>query len=119
MCLNETCSTVRIGKNLYDAYPIQNGLSQRHVLYPLLFTFSSEHVIPKVQECQEGLQLNGIYERLSCVNGVYIPGEAINTIKTNTVLLLKAGKDTGLEINAQKGKYMLTSRQQNARKLMI
>jgi len=28
MCLNETCSEVRIGKNLPDAFPVQNGLKQ-------------------------------------------------------------------------------------------
>jgi len=28
MCSNETYSKVRIGKNLSDAFPIQNGLNQ-------------------------------------------------------------------------------------------
>jgi hypothetical protein len=28
MCLNETCSNVRIGKYLSDNFPIQNGLKQ-------------------------------------------------------------------------------------------
>jgi hypothetical protein len=26
MCLSETCSTVRVGKDLPDMFPIQNGL---------------------------------------------------------------------------------------------
>jgi hypothetical protein len=25
MCLNETCSKVRIGKHLFDTFPVQNG----------------------------------------------------------------------------------------------
>jgi hypothetical protein len=28
MCLNETCSKVRIGKHLSDSFPIQNYLQQ-------------------------------------------------------------------------------------------
>jgi hypothetical protein len=44
MCLNETCSKVRIGKNL-SAFPIQKGLKQRDGLLPLLFNFSLEYAI--------------------------------------------------------------------------
>jgi len=28
MCLNETCSRVRVGKNLSDMFPTRNGLKQ-------------------------------------------------------------------------------------------
>ena len=28
MCLNETCSTVRVGKHLSDMFSIKNGLTQ-------------------------------------------------------------------------------------------
>jgi hypothetical protein len=37
MCLNETYSTVRIGKYQSDKFPIQNGLKSGDVLSPLLF----------------------------------------------------------------------------------
>jgi hypothetical protein len=50
MCLNETYSKVRIGKLLYDKFPIQNGLKQGDALLPLLFSFSLEYAIRKVQE---------------------------------------------------------------------
>jgi hypothetical protein len=33
MCLNETYSKVRIGKNLSDSFPIQNGLKQGDALW--------------------------------------------------------------------------------------
>jgi hypothetical protein len=32
MCLNETYSTVHIGKNLSDRFPIQNGLKQEDIV---------------------------------------------------------------------------------------
>jgi hypothetical protein len=36
MCLNETYNEFRIGKNLPDAFPIQDGLKQSDALSPLL-----------------------------------------------------------------------------------
>jgi hypothetical protein len=50
MCLSETCSKVRIGKLLSDKFPIQNVLKQGDALSPLLFNFSLEYAIRKVQE---------------------------------------------------------------------
>jgi hypothetical protein len=37
MCSNETYSIVRIGENLSDSFPIQNGIKQGDALSPLLF----------------------------------------------------------------------------------
>jgi len=39
MCLNETYSGVRVGKNLSDMFPIRNSLKQGGVLSPLLCNF--------------------------------------------------------------------------------
>jgi hypothetical protein len=41
MCLNETCSKIRIGKHLSGAFPIKNALKQGGALSPLLFNFAS------------------------------------------------------------------------------
>ncbi len=37
VCLNETYSSVRVGKNLSDIFPIRNGLKQGDALSLLLF----------------------------------------------------------------------------------
>jgi hypothetical protein len=41
-------------------------------------------------------------------------GGSIHTIRNNTDALLIAGKEIGLEVNAEKTKYMVMSRDQNA-----
>ena len=38
MCLTETHSRVRVGKNLSEMFPIRNGLKQGDALSPLLST---------------------------------------------------------------------------------
>jgi hypothetical protein len=47
---------------------------------------------------------------------VNLLGDSMHTIKENTETLLEAGRDVGLEINAEKTKYMVMSRHQNSGK---
>jgi hypothetical protein len=57
--LNESYRRVRMGRNLSYAFPIHNGLKIGDALSPVLLNFSLEHVIRKIQENQEGLEMNG------------------------------------------------------------
>jgi hypothetical protein len=56
--------------------------------------------------------MNETHQRLVCAGGVNLLGENINIIKKNTEALLDDSKRVGLEVNAEKTKYMFMSRHQ-------
>jgi len=103
LCLTETYSIVRVGKNLSDLYPIRNGLKQGDVLSPLLFNFALEYAIRRVQVNQKDFKLNGTYQLLVCADDVNILGGSVHAIR-KTEALIVASKEIGLEANADKTK---------------
>ena len=102
VCLTETYSRVRVGKNLSDMFPIRNGLKQGDALSPLLFNFALEYAIRRVQGNQDGLKLNGTHQLLVYVDDVNKLGRSVHTIQKNTKTLVGHCKEIGLEVNADK-----------------
>jgi hypothetical protein len=80
-------------------FPIKNGLKQRYVLTPMLLNFAVEYTIKRFQVNWVGSKLNGTHQFLVYADGL---GGSIHTIQKST------------EGNADKTKYMVMSRDQNA-----
>ena len=62
MNLNKKCSRTRVGKNLSDTFPIQNGLKEVEALSPLLFNFALQRALRSVQANQETCKLSGRHQ---------------------------------------------------------
>jgi hypothetical protein len=88
-------------------------LKQGDALLPLLFKFALEYAIRRVQANQEGLKLNGTHQLLVYA-GDNILSRSIHSIKENAENLVITSKEIGLEVNAEKTKYVVMSQNQNA-----
>jgi len=85
-------------------------LKQGDALSPLLFNFAEQYVINGVQVNQDGLKLNGTYQLLVYADDVNILGGSVHTVKENAEASVVASMEIGLEVNADKTKYMVMSR---------
>jgi len=80
----------------------------------LFFNCVLEYAIRKVKVNQDDLKLNGTHQLLVYADDINILGGSIHTIKEKAEALVLASKETGLEVNADKTKYMIMSRDWNA-----
>jgi hypothetical protein len=58
--------------------------------------------------------VNGTHQLLFYADDINLLGDSTNTMKDNTETLLEASRDVGLEINAEKTKYMIMSHHPNS-----
>ena len=95
-------------------FTIRNGLKLGDALSPLLFNFALEYAIRRVQVHQDGLKLNGTNQIEVYAEDVNIQRGSAHTVREKAEAVLVAILENGLEVNADKTKYMVTSRDQNA-----
>ena len=80
----------------------------------MIFNITLEYDIKRVQVNPNYLKLNGTLQFLAYADYVITLGGSAHTVKENAEALLVATKEIGLEINADKTKYMVMSRDRNA-----
>ena len=95
-------------------FSIKNVSKLSDALSPFLFIFALEYAIKRVQVNQDSLKLNRSHQLLVYADHVNILSGSIHTVKKISETLVVTSKKTGLEVNADKPKYMVTSRFQNA-----
>jgi hypothetical protein len=98
-------------------FPIKNGLKQGDDLSPLPFNFAVDYAIRRVQVDQDGMELSGTYQLWFFSDDVNILGGSVHNITKYTKALFVGSKEIGLDVNADKTKYMIISRVQNARRI--
>jgi uncharacterized protein YfaS (alpha-2-macroglobulin family) len=73
----------------------------------MLFKFIVEHTIRRVQVNQDCLKLSGTYQLMVYADDTNKLDRSVHNIMKNVGALVVASKKTGLEINADKTKYMV------------
>jgi hypothetical protein len=89
-------------------------MKQGDALSPLLFNFALEYAIKRVQVNQDGLKLNVTHQLLAYADDVNILGGSVHSVRENAEALVVATEELGLEVNADKTRYMVMSRERNA-----
>ena len=101
MCLNETYSTVRVGKNLSEMFPTRNGLKQEDALRLFLFNFALDYAIAKGPSVPRWLENKWYKSPFGLCLSVNKMGGSVHTIK-KTETLAVARKENGLTVKADK-----------------
>jgi len=91
---------------LADSYPVRNGLKPEYVILLFLFNFALEYAIRMVQINQDGMKLNGTHHLLVYADDVNVLVGSVPTVQDNAETLRVASNEIGLEVNADKTKYI-------------
>jgi hypothetical protein len=108
MCLNETYHKVSVRKHFSDTFPFKNSFKQGMLHCNWFSTLLKIcHLVGSSKP--ERLEINGTHQLLVFADNVNIFAESIHTIKKNTEAIIVARKEIGLEVNAEKTKYVVMS----------
>jgi len=91
-------------------------LKQGDALLPLLINFKLEYAILKIEGDKKGLSLNGLNQLFVYADDVDLIGDDIDALQSNTDVLVEACDEIGLQVNVEKTKYMITSRNRKLRR---
>jgi hypothetical protein len=80
MCLYEMYTKVHICKHLSDNFLSKNALKHGDASSPLLFNFTLDYAIRKVQENQVGMKLYETHQPLVYANDMNLLGDEITQI---------------------------------------
>ncbi|KAJ4447143.1 hypothetical protein ANN_09144 [Periplaneta americana] len=101
-------STVPVSDYESDEIELDTDYDVSGVLF-----ITDKYAIKNVQDNTEGLELNELHQLLVYADDVNMLGENPQTIRENSEILHEASKTIGFEVNPEKTKYMIMSRDKN------
>jgi len=108
--LSDPISRVRIGNNMSNSFKIRSGLKQDDPLSALPFNFALEYAILKIKEHKKLLSLNDLNQLSVYAKDLYLIGEDIDVLRSNINVLVQACDEIDPQVNTDKTKYMIISR---------
>ena len=116
MCYTDTQCKVRIGKISTDPFRIKSGLRQGDIMSPILFNFALEKVYRVTAAASHGLRIGErSIKMLAYADDVDIIAENKYELSGSAVIWNETAKRAGLQINVEKSKVMVTTRNENTR----
>jgi len=76
----------------------------------LLFKFALDYAIRRVRVKRDGLKINGTHQLLAYADDINILAGSIHMLKVNVEALIPPIIEIGLEVGADKSKYMVMCR---------
>jgi len=119
-CVQKTRSAVRIEGTLSSFFDNKTGLKQGDPLSPILFNLALQKVIQSIKMVPSGIEIGK--EQLNILayaDDIALIGKNEIEIRTLFVEMKNIARKFGLQINQEKGKYMIVERKNNLKKNKI
>jgi hypothetical protein len=108
--LTHTRGKVVIQGSTTDDFKVDRGLKQGNVISAILFNIVLEYVISRLTITPKGIIFNKMTEFIAYADDTVLLGRSVNYLKETLEELKQGAKKVGLEINQDKTKYMIMSR---------
>ncbi|KAI5714830.1 hypothetical protein M8J77_006182 [Diaphorina citri] len=109
----DTKCLVRVNGKLSEPFNVETGVKQGDCTSPLLFNLILEKVIRSISVMNTGITIGEKFNILAYADDVILIGKSEDEIKEMLTVMINTIKPFGLEVNFEKTKYMIFSREEN------
>lgn len=116
LVITESKGKIRVNGKTSETLRIDRGVRQGDGLAPTLFNLVLEAVMRRANIRRNATLLHHSYQILGYADDLDIAGRSLKAVKETFEAIEVKAKKVGLEVNAEKTKFMVVSRYQNAGK---